>query len=150
MDRYGNVGFSYEKKDRQGETRTTLEASGMLDVTIRDADRAVAEQLIASVNRDADSWQEVTRDERTKRSGDLNVRDLAAFSKNVKAIADYSRARSAAIPDGIAAQGPRAIDTWRKMIINGASVEEATAASGSDLFQSTVAMLQGCDDAVAA
>ena len=35
----GSVGFSYENKDKQGETRTTLDASGTLDVTVHDADR---------------------------------------------------------------------------------------------------------------
>ncbi|MGI3125783.1 hemagglutinin repeat-containing protein [Nitratireductor sp. PBL-C9] len=162
MDRYGNVGgtvgfkggavdtvgFSYEKKDRQGETRTTLDAAGMLGVTIRDADRAVAEQLIASVNRDAASWQEVTRDAHTKLSGDLNVRDLAAFSKNAKAIADYVRAVNAIVPDTIAAQGPESVDYFRRLLASGFTTDQAGEALRSPEVQSLVSMQQNWNGAV--
>ncbi|WP_254229075.1 hemagglutinin repeat-containing protein [Agrobacterium salinitolerans] len=67
-----SVGFSYEKKDKQGETRTALDASGELNVTIRDADKdgvagtgadkVAVEQLLASINKDTSKYQEITED----------------------------------------------------------------------------------------
>ncbi|WP_244926206.1 hemagglutinin repeat-containing protein [Agrobacterium deltaense] len=153
-----SVGFSYEKKDKQGETRTTLDASGELNVTIRDADKdgvagteadkAAAEELLASINKDASKYQEITKDSYTKLSGELDVQNLIEFGDNIKAIQNYQRAQNALAPGEIAAQGGRAVDVWRKMIINGASPEEATALGKSDLFASTVSMLESHDSAL--
>lgn len=154
-----SVGFSYEKKDKQGETRTTLDASGDLNVTIRDADKdgvagteadkAAAEQLLASINKDASKYQEITRDDYTKLSGELDVQNLIEFGDNIKAIQNYQRAQSALVPGEIAAQGGRAVDVWRKMIINGASPEEATAlAKGDPIFELTVRKLETADAAI--
>ncbi len=154
-----SVGFSYEKKDKQGETRTTLDASGDLNVTIRDADKdgvagteadkAAAEQLLASINKDASKYQEITRDSYTKLSGELDVQNLIEFGDNIKAIQNYQRAQNALVPGEIAAQGGRAVDVWRKMIINGASPEEATAlAKGDPIFELTVRKLETADAAI--
>ncbi|WP_237680964.1 MULTISPECIES: two-partner secretion domain-containing protein [Agrobacterium] len=153
-----SVGFSYEKKDKQGETRTTLDASGELNVTIRDADKdgiagteadkAAAEQLLASINKDASKYQEINKDSYTKLSGELDAQNLIEFGDNIKAIQNYQRAQNALAPGEIAAQGGRAVDVWRKMIINGASPEEATALGKSDLFASTVSMLESHDSAL--
>ncbi|WP_236773604.1 hemagglutinin repeat-containing protein, partial [Agrobacterium tumefaciens] len=153
-----SVGFSYEKKDKQGETRTTLDASGELNVTIRDADKdgiagteadkAAAEQLLASINKDASKYQEINKDSYTKLSGELDVQNLIEFGDNIKAIQNYQRAQNALAPGEIAAQGGRAVDVWRKMIINRASPEEATALGKSDLFASTVSMLESHDSAL--
>ncbi|WP_454686054.1 two-partner secretion domain-containing protein [Agrobacterium leguminum] len=154
-----SVGFSYEKKNKQGETRTTLDASGDLNVTIRDADKdgvagteadkAAAEQLLASINKDASKYQEITRDSYTKLSGELDVQNLIEFGDNIKAIQNYQRAQSALVPGEIAAQGGRAVDVWRKMIINGASPEEATAlAKGDPIFELTVRKLETADAAI--
>ncbi|MFS8125483.1 hemagglutinin repeat-containing protein [Rhizobium sp. BR 250] len=154
-----SVGFSYEKKDKQGETRTTLDASGDLNVTIRDADKdgvagteadkAAAEQLLASINKDASKYQEITKDDYTKLSGELDVQNLIEFGDNIKAIQNYQRAQNALVPGEIAAQGGRAVDVWRKMIINGASPEEATAlAKGDPIFELTVRKLETADAAI--
>ncbi|WP_163264831.1 hemagglutinin repeat-containing protein, partial [Chelativorans alearense] len=80
------AGFSYEEKDKRGETRTTLDAAGELDVTIRDADRdgtpgtaadqRAAQEQLAAINKDAGTWQEITRDRHTRLSGELNVTNL--------------------------------------------------------------------------
>ncbi len=154
-----SAGFSYEKKDKQGETRTTLDASGELNVTIRDADKdgvagteadkAAAEQLLASINKDASKYQEITKDSYTKVSGELDVQNLIEFGDNIKAIQNYQRAQNALVPGEIAAQGGRAVDVWRKMIINGASPEEATAlAKGDPIFELTVRKLETADAAI--
>ncbi|MDO9417158.1 hypothetical protein [Pararhizobium sp.] len=96
------AGFSYENRDKQGETRTTLDAAGSLDVTIHDgdkdgvkdtaADKAAAEQLLAAINKDAATWQEITRDEYTKLSGDIDVAAMAALGENLANIINYNRA----------------------------------------------------------
>ncbi len=124
-----SVGFSYEKKDKQGETRTTLDASGDLNVTIRDADKdgvagteadkAAAEQLLASINKDASKYQEITKDDYTKLSGELDVQNLLEFGDNLKKIQNYQRAQNAAIPETVAAQGPEAVDLYRDAIVRG-------------------------------
>ncbi|MCZ7451377.1 hypothetical protein O8B93_27845, partial [Agrobacterium rhizogenes] len=110
-----SIGFSYEKKDKQGETRTTLDASGELNVTIRDADKdgvagtdadkAAAEQLLASINKDASKYQEITKDSYTKLSGELDVQNLIEFGDNIRAIQNYNRAMNAAVPEAVAAGG---------------------------------------------
>lgn len=138
------VGFSYEKKDKQGETRTTLDAAGTLDVTIHDADKdgvsdtaadeAAAEQLLAAINKDASTWQEITKDSHIKLSGELNVTNLMEFGENLKAIQDYTRAQNAAVPDSVTAQGPEAVDLYRDAIVRGLSGAELENYVASEAF----------------
>jgi len=145
----GSVGFSYENKDKQGETRTTLDASGTLDVTVHDADKdgvkdtaadkAAAERLLASVNKDAANWQEITKDDYTKLSGDLDVKELMEFGENLQKIQNYQRAQNAAIPDGIASQGPDAVDLYRDAMVRGLSGAELEEYVTSEAFSAQVA-----------
>lgn len=145
-----SVGFSYEKKDKQGETRTTLDASGELNVTIRDADKdgvagteadkAAAEELLASINKDASKYQEITKDSYTKLSGELDVEALRNLKRNLDFALRYSQAQDAAVPGWIAAEGPHAIDQYREAILyGGATPAEAEELMKTPRFQ---AMLQ--------
>ncbi|WP_244600766.1 hemagglutinin repeat-containing protein [Agrobacterium sp. LAD9] len=144
-----SVGFSYEKKDKQGETRTTLDASGELNVNIRDADKdgvagteadkAAAEQLLASINRDASKYQEITKDDYTKLSGELDVQNLIELGDNLKKIQNYQRAQNAAIPETVAAQGPEAIDLYRDAIVRGLTGAELQNYTSSEAFAAQVA-----------
>lgn len=145
----GTVGFSYEKKDKQGETRTALDASGDLNVTIRDADKdgvagteadkVAAEQLLASINKDASKYQEITNDSYTKLSGELDVQNLIEFGDNLKKIQNYQRAQNAAIPETVAAQGPEAIDLYRDAIVRGLTGAELQNYTSSEAFAAQVA-----------
>ncbi|WP_286170533.1 hypothetical protein [Rhizobium sp. AU243] len=114
-----SVGFSYEKKDKQGETRTTLDASGDLNATIRDADKAAAEQILASINKDASKYQEITKDSYTKLSGELDVEALRNLKRNLDFALRYSQAQDAAVPGWIAAKEPQAIEQYREAILYG-------------------------------
>ncbi|MCZ7892655.1 hemagglutinin repeat-containing protein [Agrobacterium salinitolerans] len=144
-----SVGFSYEKKDKRGETRTTLAASGDLNVTIRDADKdgvagteadkAAAEQLLVSINKDASKYQEITKDDYTKLSGELDVQNLIEFGDNLKKIQNYQRAQNAAIPETVAAQGPEAVDLYRDAIVRGLTGAELQNYTSSEAFAAQVA-----------
>ncbi|WP_205649549.1 hypothetical protein [Agrobacterium sp. CNPSo 2736] len=114
-----SVGFSYEKKDKQGETRTTLDASGDLNATIRDADKAAAEQILASINKDASKYQEIIKDSYTKLSGELDVEALRNLKRNLDFALRYSQAQDAAVPGWIAAKEPQAIEQYREAILYG-------------------------------
>ncbi|EKF57030.1 filamentous hemagglutinin FhaB [Agrobacterium albertimagni AOL15] len=136
-----SVGVSYEQKDKQGETRTTLDASGDLKVTIRDADKdgvagteadkAATGQLLASINKDASKYQEVTKDSHTKLSGELDVEALANLKRNLDFALRYSQAQNAIVPGWIAAEGPQAIDQYREAILYGG----ATPAEAEELMK---------------
>ncbi|UNZ49880.1 hemagglutinin repeat-containing protein [Agrobacterium tumefaciens] len=153
-----SVGFSYEKKDKQGETRTTLDASGELNVTIRDADKdgvagteadkAAAEQLLASINRDASKYQEITKDDYIKLSGELDVQSLIEFGENIRAIQNYNRAINAAVPEAIAAEGPENVDYYRRLLANGLTPIEAARAIEAPEIQQFVSSQRVWNDAV--
>ncbi|WP_236775982.1 hemagglutinin repeat-containing protein [Agrobacterium radiobacter] len=153
-----SVGFSYEKKDKQGETRTTLDASGELNVNIRDADKdgiagteadkAAAEQLLASINKDASKYQEITKDSYAKLSGELDVQNLIEFGDNIKAIQNYQRAMNAAIPEAIAAEGPENVDYYRRLLANGLTPTEAARAIEAPEIQQFVSSQRVWNDAV--
>ncbi|MGV1985555.1 hemagglutinin repeat-containing protein [Agrobacterium sp. 22-221-1] len=153
-----SVGFSYEKKDKQGETRTTLDASGDLNVTIRDADKdgvagteadkAAAQQLLASINKDASKYQEITEDSYTKLSGELDVQNLIEFGENIKAIQNYNRAMNATIPEAIAAEGPENVDYYRRLLANGLTPAEASRAMEAPEIQQFVSSQRVWNDAV--
>ncbi|MDO9415820.1 two-partner secretion domain-containing protein [Pararhizobium sp.] len=130
------AGFSYENRDKQGQTRTTLDAAGDLNVTIHDADKdgvkdtaadkAAAEQLLAAINKDAATWQEITRDEYTKLSGDVDVEALRNLRRNLNFARRYKQAMDAPVADWIVAKGPQAIDQYREaMLYGGATPAEA-------------------------
>jgi len=150
------LGFSYEEKDKRGETRTTLDAGGKLEVVIHDADKdgipdtpadkAAAEQLLAAINKDASKYQEILKDSHIKLSGELDVGDLRNLRRNLQFLQQYNQAQDAAVPAWVAAEGPQAVDQYREAIIyGGATAAEAEEMMKTPRFQALLKERQSYD-----
>ncbi|MFJ1309734.1 hypothetical protein [Agrobacterium deltaense] len=87
-----------------------------------------AEQILASINKDASKYQEITKDSYTKLSGELDVEALRNLKRNLDFALRYSQAQDAAVPGWIAAEEPQAIEQYREAILYGG----ATPAEAED------------------
>jgi len=129
------LSFDVESTREEGITRATIGAG---TVEIADLSQEEAMELLDTANRDPEAFQETFLSEHVRAVGDVDVAGLFALPEMTQNVTNLIEAFAAPVPGDVQAQGNEAVELFRKMIVNGVSVDEAIAVSQTEEFTQSV------------
>jgi hypothetical protein len=142
----GSVSLDIEDKDREGIVRATIGAgtieigAGMTPDKARD--------LLTLLNRDPLKFVEITKDQNDVLKADLDIGALVKLPENIKNIGNLLTALATPVPQSASDFGDNGVKLFKKLILMGATPEEATKTTESKEFEGVLKLHANFEDMV--